>query len=378
MKKFNSISFAFFFVWFLSLNVSAQKVDGSLIKRSIEYLASEELGGRLPGTKGDSLAANYIRAQFIKSGIKLLGDSGFQRFDIITDIKAGPKNDFTYPGIDAILNTDFVPVSFSKNATVQSNPIFVGYGFEIKTDSLQWNDYDSISVKGKWVIILRGEPDLDNPKSKYINYSSDRQKVLLAKDKGAAGVVLVNTVAMNRSDDLMKLHSDPNFADAGLPVINITRNIANQLLKSIGLTIELLEKEYNSQKKAHTFSLPEKLDASADLVLTKVKTYNVIGMIEGSDPVLKNQYVVLGGHFDHLGMGGVGSPSRMPDTVAVHYGADDNASGASGVIALADAYQKMKIKPKRSLIFVTFGAEEEGLFGSKYFVKNPVKDIKSM
>ena len=101
-------------------------------------------------------------------------------------------------------------------------------------------------------------------------------------------------------------------------------------------------------------------------------------MIEGSDASLKTQYVVLGGHYDHLGMGGVGSSSRMPDTVAVHYGADDNASGTSGVIALADAYMKSKIKPKRSLIFVAFGAEEEGLLGSKYFVKYPVKDIKNM
>ncbi len=378
MKRFISTSFCILGLWLITTPGLSQKVDEKLIKKSIEYLASEALGGRLPGTQGDSLAANFIRSEFVKSGIRLLGENGFQRFDIITDIKAGSKSFFFYPNLDLKLFTDFTPVSFSKNDHFIGGSIFVGYGFDIKTDSLIWNDYENKEVKGKWVIILRGEPDLDNPKSKYHDFSSDRQKVLTAKDKGAGGVILVNPVSISRTDDLMKLYSDHNFSDAGIPVLNITRKVANVLIKAQGIKIDSLEKTYNTNKKPLSFELPEKIDASAELILTKVKTYNVLGMIEGSDLLLKNQYIVIGGHYDHLGLGGVGSSSRMPDTVAVHYGADDNASGASGVIALADAYQKLKVKPKRSIIFIAFGAEEEGLLGSSYFVKSPVVDLKNI
>jgi hypothetical protein len=118
--------------------------------------------------------------------------------------------------------------------------------------------------------------------------------------------------------------------------------------------------------------------ATADVVKTRVTAQNVVGILEGTDPVLKNEYVIIGGHFDHLGMGGEGSGSRAPDMPAIHNGADDNASGTAGVIELAQKLSANRSKLKRSVVFVAFTGEEMGLLGSKEFVSKPPIDLKKV
>jgi len=130
--------------------------------------------------------------------------------------------------------------------------------------------------------------------------------------------------------------------------------------------------------KPASFPLIPYVKAVTQVSLLKGVTQNVVGYIEGSDPKLKDDYIVIGAHYDHLGMGGPGSGSRMPDTLAVHNGADDNASGVGGIMALADAFLQMKEKPKRSIIFVAFSGEEMGLLGSNYFVKHPPVELKKI
>ncbi|NPA37564.1 MAG: M28 family peptidase [Chlorobi bacterium] len=344
------------------------------LKEDISYLASDSLKGRKPGTSGDSLSALFIKNKFKDAGLELLADNGYQHFDVITRVEAGKKNNFEINGEKAVLNKDFVPLGFSANKNTNAEVVFAGYGFDINNDSLKWNDYDDIAPNGKWVIAFRADPDLDNPMSPYAAYSNDRYKAMTAVDHGAAGLLLVNTVDFDKNDKLDKIKFDQSISSVSIPVIQITRKLADKILAGSGKTVEELEKELSEKMKPESFAVSQKVNATANVSLKKVKTQNVVGMVKGTEK--PDEYIVIGGHYDHLGMGGPGSGSRKPDTVAVHNGADDNASGTAGVIELA---QKISEKPlDRSVIFVAFSSEELGLVGSKYFVNNPPVDIKNI
>jgi hypothetical protein len=381
MKRFQ---FLLFFLIIFTDVVFAQRnpeITAKELKKDVYFLASDSLKGRKPGTKEADVAANYIREQFVASGLKLMCDNGFQYFEIVTDIIAGDHNEFRVGDFQGVFKKDFMPVAYSSNGTISSNVVFAGYGFDIDQDSLKWKDYEGVDVKGKWVMIFRGDPELDNNESKFIPFTEIRGKILVAKDHGAAGVLIVTPVNVDKDDKLIGLHSENNDVTAGIPVINIKRELGNMLLKSSGYKLDSLEKILNKTRKPKTIVLTDILNASAEILQKKAKTENVIGMIEGSDPVLKNEYLVIGGHYDHLGFGGPGSGSRMPDTVAIHNGADDNASGAAMVIELAGKLAPEKTRLKRCIIFISFSGEEMGLLGSKYFTDHsPVnmKQIKAM
>jgi len=367
----------FFILYFASAKCQNNSTTQN-IKKHITYLASDELKGRKPGTPEDKLAANYILEQFKSIGLKTLGEKGFQYFDVVTTVEANTASSLTSKDVVGKLNEDFVPLAYSDDGNVKANAVFVGYGFDINLDTLKWNDYAGIDVKGKWVIVLRGDPELDNNKSAFIRYSKERSKILSAKDNGAKGVLFVSGVKMDEKDDLIKLHVAREEASAGLPVMQIKRTIADKLIKSTGKTIDELEKSINLTRKPSSFDCKTEVNGNVKLNIASVKTQNVIGIIEGNDPVLKNEYIVIGAHFDHLGMGGPETGSRRPDTIAIHHGADDNASGVAAVIEMARKIFAVKNTLKRSVIFMSFTGEEMGLLGSKFFVNNPLVDIKKI
>ncbi len=347
------------------------------LKEHIEYLASDSIKGRKPGTPGDLLAAEYIKNQFTAMSLKSLTDDGFQYFEIVTDVNLGENNSLKISDYSAIPAEDYIPYSFSSNEKLNVEVVFAGYGFDIDLDSLKWNDYENIDVEGKWAMILRGDPEPDNPDSKFYDFVKARDKVLTAKDRGAAGVLLVSGVKFDETDKLITLYYDKTKSGSGIPVLNIKRNIADKILEISEKTIEQIENEIIETKEPHSFAIPVGLFAETETIQQKVKTQNIIAVLEGNDPILKNQYIVAGGHYDHLGMGGYGSGSRMPDTVAVHNGADDNASGIAGIIEIAEKLAAQN-NNKRSIIFMAFGGEEMGLLGSKYFVNNPLIDLKNI
>jgi len=348
------------------------------LQKQIGYLASDSLKGRKPGTPEDALAAAYIRNCFTKAGLKLLCDNGYQKFEIVTDVKAGKNNTISFDGTSAVPNTDFTPLSFSSSATVSGNVVFAGYGFDLDLDSLKWNDYKGIDVKGKWVIVLRGDPEPEKANSAFLPYEQERGKVLTAKDKGAIGVMLVSPTDIEKTDVIMHMQYDKSPSDAGIPVFSITRALADKLMASMNYSIASLETEMKENDKPVSIYLEPVVSATADVVKTRVTVQNVVGMIEGTDPVLKKEYIVIGGHYDHLGMGGEGSGSRAPETSAIHNGADDNASGTAGVIELAQKLSANRAKLKRSIVFVAFTGEEMGLLGSKEFVSKPPVDLKKV
>ncbi len=370
-----------FFLLVLTDVVFSQRnpeITAKELKTDVYFLASDSLKGRKPGTKEADVAANYIRDQFKASGLTLICDDGFQYFEIVTDVTAGDHNDLRFEDFHGIINKDFMPVAYSSNGTIGNSVVFTGYGFDIDQDSLKWKDYEGVDVKGKWVMLFRGDPELDNNESKFIPYTEIRGKILVAKDHGAAGVLIVTPIGVDKDDKLIGLHSENNDVTAGIPVINIKREVGNLLLKSSGYIVDSLEKILNKTRNPKTLNLPVMVIASAEIIQKKALTENVVGMIEGSDPVLKDEYLVIGGHYDHLGFGGPGSGSRMPDTVAIHNGADDNASGTAMVIELAGKLAAEKNRLKRSIIFISFSGEEMGLLGSKYFTDHSPVDMKKI
>jgi hypothetical protein len=355
---------------------NAQNNVGNDISSNISYLASDKLKGRKTGSPEGLLAAEFIKKQFIKARLKLMYKNGFQSFDVVTDVKPGNNISLGFKDNNYKYDKDFSVFSFSSNAITEAEIVFAGYGFDLNTDSLKWNDYKDIDVKGKWVMVLLGNPEQEKDNSRFEQFSKARSKTLTAKDKGAAGVLFINPVSLDKNDQLVALNYDKSTSNSGIPVINIKRTIANIILANNMCTVEGLENEIMSTKSPKSFLVTEKVKATTELNFSKTKAQNVVGYIEGSDPELKNEYIVIGAHYDHLGMGGEGSGSRKIDTVAVHNGADDNASGVAALIQAGKILSSKKLK--RSVVFVAFDGEESGLLGSGAFVKEPPVDIKKI
>lgn len=347
----------------------SREVSVNELQDHIKYLSSDTLRGRLTGSTGDSLAAVYIRSKLLSYGLVPLSGDGFQRFKVGKRVIEGKLNSLSIDEVSYNPDKDFMPVSFSSNGSTESEAAFAGYGFNINNDSLKWNDYNGTDVKGKWVIILRGDPEIDNSKSQFIPFSSDRDKALVAKDMGAAGVLLVSGPLYDPQDVLEPLATEGYSVD--IPVLRIKRDVADVILAKSKKTTALLEKKLNETRRPLSFSTKVSVKGTSEVVREMAATRNVIMVLPGEDPKLKDEYLIMGAHFDHLGMGGPGSGSRAVDTIGIHHGADDNASGVAMMLELAEKFAGTKGSHKRSIICLAFSGEEEGLLGSKHFVDDP-------
>ncbi len=361
---------------FLFSNAGNGQVTVQDFQKHIKYLSSDALLGRLTGSPGDSLAAEYIRSTLLSYGLKPLAGDGFQRYKVTKKVVAGKSNSLSVNNVNYKIDTDFMPMAFSSNSGLESDVVFAGYGFNINIDSLKWDDYNGIDVKGKWVMILRGDPEPDNNRSPYMTYSSDRDKALVAKDMGATGVLMVSGSAFDPQDAFEALNLEGYSVD--IPVLRIKKEVADIILSKSNNTIASLEKKLNETKKPYSFPTNVTVNGKAEIIRELAGTRNVMMIIPGDDPKLKDEYVILGAHFDHLGMGGPGSGSRALDTIGIHHGADDNASGVAMMLELAKEFIKTKDSHKRSIICLSFSGEEEGLLGSKHFVDNPVIDLSKV
>lgn len=369
-----SLLFAGFFV--ASAQTAISRADQ--LNTTISYLASEELGGRKAGTDGDSLAAVFIRSKLAESGAELLGNNGFQYFGIVAGVKSGEGNRLVSDGNEFEPGTDFQPFSFSSNSSLNAPVVFAGFGLSGTSGDLNWDDYAEVDVKDKWVLVFRGDPEPEKANSAFIPMATDRAKALTARDRGAAGLLLVSPASIEKSDHPIDIAYDKTVSDAGIPVVSITRKVASVILGLNTTSIDSIEKVMIDGKKPAFIPVKSTVNATTDVVREKVTTRNIMAMLPGSDPLLKNEFIVVGAHYDHLGMGGTGSGSRVPDEHAVHGGADDNASGVAAVLSMADYFSAKENRPARSLLLVSFGAEEMGLLGSRYFVGHCPVDLKSI
>ena len=346
------------------------------LQSQIKYLSSDSLKGRMTGSDGDSLAAEFIRSELTSYGFTPLAGDGLQRFKITKRVIAGKENALSVSGKEFLIENDFTPMAFSSNGTLDAEVVFAGYGFNIIGDSLKWNDYQNVDVKGKWVLILRADPETDDNNSPFIPFSADRDKALVAKDLGAAGVLFVSGPVYDTEDKFDALNTEGFSVD--IPVLRIKRPVADFIISKSQNTIESLEKKLNTSRKPASFITGTDVIGKAEIIKETSGTRNVVMVLQGEDEQLKNEYIIMGAHFDHLGMGGPGSSSRAVDTVGVHHGADDNASGVAMMLELAEKFALTKGSHKRSIICVAFSGEELGLLGSKYFVEEPGVDLSKV
>lgn len=345
----------------------------------IKYLASDKLEGRYPGTNGDILARQYLSREFQKYGLKPEGDSAYiQRFDMNNGVKAGKLNSLKFSGLDGTVNVDgkdFTPLSISSNGKAEGRLVFAGYG--IKADVQNYNDFsdkngNEINVEGKVIVIMRYSPTYMNTSNdKFSAYESFRAKLSVIKELKPAGIIIITPPDNNSNeDDLMEIGNDLVRQNSGIPIINVRRSLIASMMSARGYYLNSIVNDINTNFKPNCFEFPDvTAEFNVDLQDDIAKTGNVIGLLEGSDPVLKNEVIVVGAHFDHLGYGGSNSMYSGKEKL-IHHGADDNASGTAGVLELAQKFSSDKNKIKRSILFLCFTGEEEGLIGSSYFTQS--------
>ena len=238
--------------------VTREITQGEL-KDHVKYLSSDSLKGRMTGSRGDSLAAVYIRRQLEKAGLVPLTGDGFQKFSVTDKVVAGERNFLSFEGRDFSPSDDFMPFGFSGNTSFEAPVVFAGYGFVINNDSLKWNDYGNYNVTGKWVLVLRGDPEPEKSVSGFIPFNSDRDKAMTAKDMGAKGVLLVSGPAGDAEDTFDGLAQGEYSVE--IPVLRIKRNVADLILKKTNNTIEGLEKKINTTKETTSFDTKTTLKA---------------------------------------------------------------------------------------------------------------------
>lgn len=349
-------------------------ITASEIKAHIQFLASDDLEGRFTGSKGCEDAADYISDEFKSYGLKPLFNGDYlQSYPFISGIELGKDNSFVLQIEDKLTDLEvekqYITAPFSGTKNISGNLVFVGYG--ISAPKLNYDDYANIDIKDKIVLVMRFSPEYDNPHSKFDEYTSFRQKATVARDKGAAGIIFVNGYLPKDDDDkLMEFRYDRGSLLRDISAVHIKRNFVDELFKSQKLDFSEYQRAISETKTPSSFQFKNVIVKLATEVKETEKTsWNVAGYLEGNDAQLKNEYVVVGAHFDHLGYGETGSLYRGEDK-QIHNGADDNASGTTGVLELAEKFASIKNQIKRSVIFVTFSGEELGLLGSNYFVNN--------
>lgn len=355
------------------------------IKEHISFLASDKLKGRDSGTEELFGAAVYISDEFKNYGLEPLFKDGFlQEFPFVKTIELTDKNSLSFSTngseVELKLREDYITLPFSGNTDVNGSLVFAGFG--ISASDLNYDDYSGIDVKNKIVIVFRNTPEPAVAHSGFDAHSPLRKKSSVARDKGAAGIIFINPYDSNKtSDDLVEFSFDRGGAMSDFSVQSVKRIFIEELLHNEGINLKDVYNKILESKKPSSFELKN----SSAKISTEVKeveavSWNVAGYLEGKDPELKNELIIIGAHFDHLGMGGEGSLYRG-DEPQIHNGADDNASGTTGVLELAEKFASRKNNLKRSIVFITFSGEELGLLGSNYFVNNlpfPVEDAITM
>ncbi len=361
-----------------SYSQTSPEIRASDIRLHLKFLASPELEGRASGSEGNRKAAAYIADWMSRDGLEPKGDNGsyYQPFEFVAAVRLGDSNAVSlsgkaYDGGIASLrvNEDFRPLAFSSNGSVTGTLAFAGYG--VTAADQNYDDYSGLDVAGKVVVVLRYGPDGSDSHSPFSKYTSPRNKARIARDKGAVAIIFVNGPRDEQSDDLVKLSYDQSFETSGIPAVSMKRDWIEKVLAVRGLGLGALQDSIRSSKKPNSFLLEAEAAVQTSVLKVKSKTANIIGFLPGHDSVLQNQVLILGAHMDHLGYGGRGSGSLVPDTIAIHPGADDNASGASGLMEIMQWMGSRQETLKRSVLFVFFSGEELGTLGSAYYVSHP-------
>ena len=371
----------FLLVWaaFVLAVGAAAQIRGDRWLEDVKYLSSDSLKGRGSGSPELTQAANYIADQFKKIGLEPLQGTYFQPFEAVVGAEMGRNNELALAGASRRsyrLREDFLPLSFSAAADKSAGVAFVGYG--ITAAEYNYDDYAGIDVTGKVVLVLRHEPQEEDEQSVFRGRQITRHaglvnKAINARNHGAAAMVLVNDPVNHGNDRLIPFGRIDGPSDLGIPVLQVKQSVAENWLQSANRDLDDLQKAIDRDLSNQSFLLPSGVEVRIRTEVEQKKTVlrNVIGFLPGADSALRDQVMIIGAHYDHLGLGE--EDSLSPNAVGqIHNGADDNASGTAGMMELARFYSQPENRLRHSMLFMGFSGEEVGLLGSAHYVESPL------
>src|SRR5689334_19607761 len=318
IKRFTALLAALLVTAFVVTAQESLEPSAETLQKHVTYLASDKLDGRRTGTPGAKEAARYIAAEFERLGIQpapatdswkinVKSARYLQTFPYIGQVELGKNNVLSVRSGETLnlrVGEDWMPLGISPNQKLDlTGVVFAGYG--ITANELNHNDYKGTYSKTQVAVIQKGTPDGDNPHGRFTTAGQLRFKVAAAQSAGVGALLIISSEDDLKNDALARLQYD-NAGLAGIPVALISKQAAEELANA------------------------KEVSLVTDVVRMDVPAYNVVGVIEGSDPILKNEAIVIGAHYDHLGRGGEGS--LAPRSGEIHHGADDNASGTAGVL----------------------------------------------
>ncbi len=382
------------FLFFLGFSACAQNKTAVQFSQSINekkayqhlsVLASDEFEGRDTGKKGAWLAAEYIKKQFKALGLKgpVKGDY-YQPIDLSTNQVVQSIVSINGKPLELLKDFIIAPSSVTGEGFTFNNKkvIFVGYG----NTKVEKNDFAAQNVQGKVVMIFQDNTPANRPEQRQ-RMADQQQKIAYLSDQQALALVVVDpsldqyseaTAARYKNGEgrmIMKTNAylEGLKTQKSLPVINISTAVANEILKTSKTSVATLQQQLKDNNKSVSQELDVAFCASAVRKIEQVRAENVLGFLEGSDPVLKKEVLVLTAHYDHIGINDYG-------TDRINNGADDDGSGTTAIIMLAEAFTKAKKAgkgPKRSILFMTVVGEEKGLLGSEWYSEFPVFPLKN-
>jgi hypothetical protein len=350
----------------------------------VRFLADPAMEGRGNGSPALDDAAEYLAAQFRLWGLRPAGENGtyFQTFELTTGTELGPASQLTLGQRQLLPGDEFQSVRFSSPATVGASLVFVGYG--ITAPEMHWDDYAGVDVTGKIVVVFRHEPqeqDEDSPfdGAAFTSHASLMNKAINARQHGAAGIVFILDPNNHGADEEAIAATATGTAtdDSGIAAAYARMEPVLSYFEAGGFDLRQMQSEIDSQLESRSFEFAAgTANLTTDIVRIRKPVRNVLAAIDGSDPELKNEWIIAGAHYDHLGLDGEFSLARDGDG-QIHHGADDNASGTAGILELARIAGRNRNSFSRSLLLMAFAGEEVGLRGSSHFVAEPTIDIEN-
>ncbi|MBI4320410.1 MAG: M20/M25/M40 family metallo-hydrolase [Chloroflexi bacterium] len=356
------------------------QLDGQRLWELTRQLASAEFAGRRSGTEGGRLAAEFIRDRFREWGLQPAGDDGsyFQPFTFPLWQATPPVNLELVGGPSYTYGADYTLLSYSGSADLTAEVVFAGYGITIPpydqgdypscaAPTSGYDDYAGLEVGGKIVLALRRGPR-DDPNwhdvpcpitvADSLGPWAAGYKSRNAHQHGARGIIIVNNYRIE--DELASITLTPSAFEMGIGAVFALRSIAEALVPDLAARQESIDATLTPAGSATGRSITMLINASFD---PAARTENVLGAIPGTDPALRDEVAIVSAHYDHVGVDVTGQ---------IFHGADDDASGTAAMMEIARVFSSAGFAPKRTLLFVGWAAEEEGLIGSSYYVDNPL------
>lgn len=370
-----------------SIAAGYKTIQESDLRADLQFLASDALQGRMSLQPGDDVAVQWIVSEFGKAGLKPAANGGFLQPVPLIEFRNDRSQSYVALRRGATEEQWKFPESYSSfpnNIDVAGDLVYAGFG--ITAPELSYDDYGEIDVRGKLVLIFDHEPQENDPKSKFngtgnTRYATTRIKVQNAQAHGALGVLIVaepNRKHPSNQERMARIGGSitrtvplPSQVLAHdtlhIPAAIISDTVARELLANSGATPSALQDIIDRDLKPQSRALPDTKIAIHHRILSSHKgtAFNVAGLEEGSDPVLSAETIIISAHHDHDGMSGN----------EIWHGADDNGSGTVGVVEVAHAFAANPTRPKRSILFVVFAAEERGLLGSFYMAAHPLRPL---